>query len=101
DDAFAVVSKLANLSVAAVFQPEFALFSTSLAVVAGVSGSNGMIGCDKSVRDPQDTEKTNSFGHFMLMTDRQGMTFGSGVQWRGKVDTKLGTIGGVNLQLML
>lgn len=101
DDAFIVVSKLANLSVAAVFQPEFALFSTSQAVVAGVSGSNGMIGCDKSVCNPQDTSKTNSFGHFMLMTDRQGMTFGSGVQWRGKVDTKLDTIGGVNLQLML
>ena len=101
DDAFKVVSKLANISVAAVFQPEFALYSAPQMIIAGISGSNGLVGCDKPECKPEDTTQTNSFGHFMLMTDRQGMTFGSGVQWRGKVDSALSTIGGVNLQLML
>ena len=101
DDAFTAVSKLANMSVAAVFQPEFALFSTSQSVVAGLSGSNGLVGCDKDVCDPADTTKSNSFGHFMLITDRQGMTFGSGLQWRGQITDSLTTIGGVNLQMML
>lgn len=101
DDAFKVVSKLANISVAAVFQPEFALFSTGQNIVAGVNGSNGLVGCNKPECKPTDKTQINSFGHFMLMTDRQGMTFGSGVQWRGQVNQDLNTIGGVNLQLML
>ncbi|MGE8542101.1 MAG: hypothetical protein ACN6NX_12400, partial [Acinetobacter sp.] len=100
NDAFTAVSKLANMSVAAVFQPEFALFSTSQTVVAGLSGSNGLVGCDKAVCDPADKTKSNSFGHFMLITDRQGMTFGSGLQWRGQITDELETIGGVNLHMM-
>ena len=101
DDAFKVVAKLANISAAGVFQPEFALFSAPQLIVSGISGSNGLVGCDKAECLPKDTGKINSFGHFLLMTDRQGMTFGSGVQWRGKVEKELTTIGGVNLELML
>ncbi len=100
-DAFEVVNKLANISVAAVFQPEFALYSTQQSIIAGISGSDGMVGCDKDECSPLDAAKTNLFGHFMLLTDRQRATFGSGVQWRGKIDTSFNTIGGVNLQLML
>lgn len=99
-DAFTVVSHLMTIASAAVYQPEFALFSTEQSAISAVSGSNGLVGCDLSECKPSDTAKTNIFGHFMLMTDRQGLTFGSGLQWRGKVDSSLNTIGGVNAQLM-
>ena len=99
-DAFTVVQKLMNISTAAVFQPEFALFSTAEQAISAISGSNGLVGCDKDVCELTDKEKINLFGHFMLMTDRQGMTFGSGLQWRGKVDKNLSTIGTTNMQLL-
>src|SRR5690606_5812892 len=44
------------------------------------------------------------FGHFMLITDRQGYTFGSGLQWRdtqSKVAKEnLSSLGGVNAELI-
>ncbi|OTG80589.1 hypothetical protein B9T33_09200 [Acinetobacter sp. ANC 5054] len=98
-NAFTIVSKLMTISTAAVYQPEFALFSTD-GVLANASGSNGLVGCDKNECLPSDSSKVNLFGHFMLMTDRQGMTFGSGLQWKGKVDEQLSTIGGVNVLLL-
>lgn len=98
-DAFTIVSKLMTISTAAVYQPEFSLFSIG-ANFAKASGSNGLVGCDKSECLPSDSAKVNLFGYFMLMTDRQGMTFGSGLQWKGKVDQQLGTIGGVNVMLL-
>ena len=99
ENAFTLVSKLMNISTAAVYQPEFALFSTD-GVITNASGSNGLVGCDKNECLPTDSSKVNLFGHFMLMTDRQGMTFGSGLQWKGKVDQQLSTIGGVNVLLL-
>jgi len=99
-DAFTVVSNLMAISSAAVYQPEFALFSAQQSAVSTVNGSNGLVGCDQAECKPENTSKTNIFGHFMLMTDRQGMTFGSGLQWRGKLDKELNTIGGMNAQLM-
>ncbi len=98
-NAFTIVSKLMTISTAAVYQPEFALFSTEGALT-NASGSNGLVGCDKNECLPSDSAKVNLFGYFMLMTDRQGMTFGSGLQWKGKVDKKLDTIGGVNVLLL-
>ena len=98
-DAFTIVSKLMTISTAAVYQPEFALFSTD-GIITNASGSNGLVGCDQNECLPTDRSKVNLFGHFMLMTDRQGMTFGSGLQWKGKVDQQLTTIGGVNVILL-
>lgn len=98
-DAFTIVSKLMTISTAAVYQPEFALFSTD-GILTNASGSNGLVGCDQNECLPTDRSKVNLFGHFMLMTDRQGMTFGSGLQWKGKVDQQLSTIGGVNVILL-
>lgn len=98
-DAFTIVSKLMTISTAAVYQPEFALFSTD-GILTNASGSNGLVGCDQNECLPTDRSKVNLFGHFMLMTDRQGMTFGSGLQWKGKVDQQLTTIGGVNVILL-
>lgn len=99
EDAFTIVSKLMTISTAAVYQPEFALFSTD-GILTNASGSNGLVGCDQNECLPTDRSKVNLFGHFMLMTDRQGMTFGSGLQWKGKVDQQLTTIGGVNVILL-
>lgn len=99
-EAFSLIEKLMNISTAAVYQPEFALFSTEQSLISALSGSNGLVGCDKDTCSPSDKTKTNIFGHFLLMTDRQGVTFGSGLQWRGKVDESLNTIGGTNALLM-
>jgi hypothetical protein len=76
------------------------LFSTSGVLGSLISGSDGLVGCNKDTCDLKDSSTKYLFGHFMLITDRQGYTFGSGLQWRGKVDESLNTIGGTNALLM-
>lgn len=99
-DAFAVVSQLLNISNAAVYQPEFSLFSTTGSVVSSLTGSDGLTGCNKDVCAANDTTTKHLFGHFMLLTDRQGYTFGSGLQWRGLAKSGLTSIAGVNAELL-
>ncbi|TCB82444.1 hypothetical protein [Acinetobacter sp. ANC 4173] len=99
-DAFAVVSQLLNISNAAVYQPEFSLFSTSGSVMSSLTGSDGLTGCNKDVCAANDTTTKHLFGHFMLLTDRQGYTFGSGLQWRGLAKSGLTSIAGVNAELL-
>lgn len=99
-EAFAVVSQLLNISNAAVYQPEFSLFSTSGSVVSSLTGSDGLTGCNKDVCAANDTTTKHLFGHFMLLTDRQGYTFGSGLQWRGLAKSGLTSIAGVNAELL-
>nr|WP_279053145.1 hypothetical protein [Acinetobacter tandoii] len=99
-DAFAVVSQLLNISNAAVYQPEFSLFSTSGSVMSSLTGSDGLTGCNKDVCAANDTTTKHLFGHFMLLTNRQGYTFGSGVQWRGLAKSGLTSIAGVNAELL-
>ena len=101
DQAFEVVKKLITISNAAVYQPEFSLFSTSGAFGNLLSGSDGLVGCNKE----DCTPTTNSsiqylFGHFLLITDRQGYTFGSGLQWKGPMTGSLSTISGINAELI-
>lgn len=99
-EAFAVVSQLLNISNAAVYQPEFSLFSTSGSVMSSLTGSDGLTGCNKDVCAANDTTTKHLFGHFMLLTDRQGYTFGSGLQWRGLAKSGLTSIAGVNAELL-
>lgn len=102
--AFEVVKKLANIATAAVYQPEFSLFSTAGTTGTSLSGSDGLTGCNKSSCDVSDKSVKHLFGHFMLITDRQGYTFGSGIQWRDsqlKLATSgLTTLGGVNAEMI-
>lgn len=104
EQAFATVKKLVNIANAAMYQPEFSLFSTSGSGASNLSGSDGLSGCNKSTCTVTDKSTKHLFGHFMLITDRQGYTFGSGLQWR---DTQLKlatstatTLGGVNAELI-
>ncbi|MFV5491715.1 hypothetical protein [Acinetobacter sp. ASP199] len=102
-----VLQALLNISNAAVYQPEFSLFSTE-SIGSYVTGSEGLVGCSNLNRECslKDTELTHILGHFILMTDRQGMTFGSGLQWKGKIESTtqnpgdFTTIGGLNAHLI-
>ncbi|ATO19628.1 hypothetical protein BS636_08170 [Acinetobacter sp. LoGeW2-3] len=103
EDAFKAVSKLAIIANAAVYQPEFSLFSTD-GLLSQLSGSNGLVGCDKTSCSASDKNTRHVFGHFMLITDRQGYTFGSGVQWRDKdlivAGSNLTSLGGINAEMI-
>lgn len=102
--AFATVKKLVTIANAAVYQPEFSLFSTSGVIGTNLSGSDGLVGCNLSPCDIKNKNTKYLFGHFMLITDRQGYTFGSGLQWRDtqlKMATEnLSSLGGINAQLI-
>lgn len=99
EQAFSTVSMLMNISNAGVYQPEFSLFSTS-GVVSSLSGSEGLVGCNKETCNTQDSSTQHLFGHFMLITDRDGYTFGSGMQWRGPGVSDTSTVGGLNTKLL-
>ncbi|WP_216934859.1 MULTISPECIES: hypothetical protein [unclassified Acinetobacter] len=102
--AFATVKKLVTIANAAVYQPEFSLFSTSGVIGSNLSGSDGLVGCNKNPCDIQKKDTKYLFGHFMLITDRQGYTFGSGLQWRDTelkmAKENLSSLGGINAQLI-
>ncbi|MEG1856611.1 MAG: hypothetical protein RR231_14075, partial [Acinetobacter sp.] len=100
NQAFEVVSKLMTIATAAVYQPEFALFSTSGVLGSLISGSDGLVGCNKETCDLKDSSTKYLFGHFMLITDRQGYTFGSGLQWKGTATGNLAAISSVNAELI-
>jgi hypothetical protein len=102
--AFATVKKLVTIANAAVYQPEFSLFSTSGVIGSNLTGSDGLVGCNQNVCDIQNKTTKFLFGHFMLITDRQGYTFGSGLQWRDTqlkvAQENLSSLGGINAQLI-
>ncbi|TCB49639.1 hypothetical protein E0H80_11655 [Acinetobacter sp. ANC 4779] len=100
EDAFAVITQLMRITTAAVYQPEFSLFSSAEVLGSTLSGSEGLVGCNQQECKAEETSATHLLGHFILMTDRQGKSFGSGLQWRGKAGSGLTTIGGVNAQLI-
>ena len=103
-DAFAVVKKLTNIANAAVYQPEFSLFSTSGSVGTNLSGSDGLVGCNKVNCSVSDKSVKHLFGHFVLLTDRQGYTFGSGLQWRDSqlklASSSLTSLAGINAEMI-
>ncbi len=45
--AFATVKKLVTIANAAVYQPEFSLFSTSGVIGSNLTGSDGLVGCNQ------------------------------------------------------
>ncbi len=100
EQARASVLKLITIANAGVYQPEFSLFSTSGVLGSLLSGSDGLVGCNKSTCDTTDSSTQHLFGHFMLITDRDGYTFGSGLQWRGAGISDTSTIGGLNTKLL-
>jgi hypothetical protein len=104
EQAFKVVQKLINIANAAVYQPEFSLFSTSGVIGSNVTGSDGLVGCNKFTCDVEDKTTKYLFGHFLLITDRQGYTFGSGLQWRDTqlklASSNLSSLGGINAELI-
>ena len=99
-DAFDVITQLMRITTAAVYQPEFSLFSSKEVLGSALSGTEGLVGCNKEECKAEDKSATHLVGHFIVMTDRQGKTFGSGLQWRGKAETDVTSIGGVNAQLI-
>ena len=99
-DAFDVITQLMRITTAAVYQPEFSLFSSKEVLGSALSGTEGLVGCNKEECKAEDKSATHLLGHFIVMTDRQGKTFGSGLQWRGKAETDVTSIGGVNAQLI-
>lgn len=102
--ALETVKKLVTIANAAVYQPEFSLFSTAGIGGSTLSGSNGLVGCNKATCDVLDRGAKHLFGHFMLITDRQGYTFGSGIQWRDSnlklASSNLTSLGGLNAELI-
>lgn len=102
DQAFEVVKKLITISNAAVYQPEFSLFSTDGILGSLLSGSDGLVGCNQDDCTPKNNFSTQYlFGHFLLMTDRQGYTFGSGLQWKGaRTGSETESISGINAELI-
>ncbi|MEJ2898573.1 hypothetical protein [Acinetobacter sp. NS-4] len=100
EQARTTVLKLITIANAGVYQPEFSLFSTSGVLGSLLSGSDGLVGCNKSTCDTTDNSTQHLFGHFMLITDRDGYTFGSGLQWRGAGISNTSTIGGLNTKLL-
>ena len=104
EQAFETVKKLVTIANAAVYQPEFSLFSTSGSIANNISGSDGLSGCNKETCSTTDKSTKHLFGHFMLITDRQGYTFGTGVQWRDSqlklASSTATTLGGVNAELI-
>ena len=100
-DAFITLNKLVNIANSAVYQPEFAVFPTNLIdQIASNAGSEGMVGCNKPVCDLNDISIKRALGHFMLITDRQGYTLGSGIQWKGSVTKATSAVIGANLELI-
>ncbi|CAB1216870.1 putative pilus system protein FilF [Acinetobacter bouvetii] len=99
-EAFSTLSNLVTIANAGVYQPEFSLFSTAGIVGSLLSGSDGLVGCNKTICNTEDSSTQHLFGHFMLITDRDGYTFGSGLQWRGAGVTNTSTIGGLNTKLI-
>lgn len=103
-DAFAVVKKLTNIANAAVYQPDFSLFSTSGSIGTSLSGSDGLVGCNKANCSVSDKSVKHLFGHFVLLTDRQGYTFGSGLQWRDSqlklASSNLTSLAGINAEMI-
>ena len=103
-DALSTVKKLVTIANAAVYQPEFSLFSTAGVTGTSISGSDGLAGCNKQECLISDRSIKHLFGHFMLITDRQGYTFGTGTQWRDSqlklATSPATTLGGVNAELI-
>ena len=98
--AFEAVKTLVMITNGAVYQPEFSLFSTAAILGSALSGSDGLVGCNKDSCDTTDASTQHIFGHFMVITDREGYTFGSGLQWQGSGISGTQTVGGLNTKLI-
>ena len=83
--AFTMLKQLLNLSNTGVWDAEPPAF-IGIIDTGSVSLTNGFFGCNRDVYADCLKNSSNllhSMGSFFLLTDRQGYTFGTGVQWRG------------------
>lgn len=99
-DAFTVLEKLVKMANAAVYNPELALFPSLTNEVAQKAGASGVVGCNREVCDLNDTSIQRILAHFMLITDRQGYTLGSGLQWKGNLTNPASLLLAANLELI-
>lgn len=99
-DAFDVIQQLMRITSAAVYQPEFSVLSDSEVTNTEITAPRGLVGCNKDECKAADKSITHLLGHFIVMTNRQGETFGSGLQWRGKMSSDVASIGGISTQLI-
>lgn len=97
DEAFTLLKQLINLSGTAMWVAEQPLLLTGGAGTSSAVGlPDGFFGCNKDIyADCISSKQSNLLhlmGDFILLTDRQGYTFGYGRQWRGAATISGGVV---------
>ena len=93
-DAFKVVKTLVLMSNSASYQADFPIFATTFKGNDGIPPivfPQGLYGCNAADCKSNPANLRHLIGSFIILTDRQGYTFGPGVQWRGPLKQQLGT----------
>lgn len=90
-DAFKVVQTLVLMNNSATYQADFPIFANGLAENTGIGLPQGLYGCNATDCKTNATNLQHLIGSFIILTDRQGYTFGSGVQWRGMLKENVGS----------
>ena len=91
DDAFKVVQTLVLMNNSATYQADFPIFTNALSESTGIGLPQGLYGCNATDCKSNPANLRHLIGSFLILTDRQGYTFGSGVQWRGPLKQQLGS----------
>ena len=94
DDAFKVVKTLVLMSNSATYRADFPIFATTSMkdeVIQTNIFPQGLYGCNATDCKSNPANLRHLIGSFTILTDRQGYTFGPGVQWRGPLKQQLGT----------
>lgn len=91
EDAFKVVQTLVLMNNSATYQADFPIFANALSDKTGIGLPQGLYGCNATDCKTSPANLRHLIGSFIILTDRQGYTFGSGVQWRGPLKEQLGS----------
>ncbi|MDV2467387.1 flagellar protein FilF [Acinetobacter chinensis] len=83
-EALEALKMLVNMSNSATYQAGYPIFGTGTSTLPV---PQGLYGCNKSDCKSADADLSHMIGQYLILTDRQGYTFGYGVQWKGKVST--------------
>ncbi|PTV53448.1 putative pilus system protein FilF [Acinetobacter seifertii] len=80
EQAFELVKQLANLSLVGLYQSDYITLAEPNLVMENFYGCNlkNLADCPKN-----GTNTQHMFGNLFLLSDRQGYTFGYGLQWKG------------------
>jgi hypothetical protein len=80
EQAFELVKQLANLSLVGLYQSDYITLAEPNLVMENFYGCNlkNLVDCPKN-----GTNTQHMFGNLFLLSDRQGYTFGYGLQWKG------------------